>query len=72
MGNWTFNMEDDFTTPDGNWKNWNFDTSTDANLNWKQLHDEFAMECRDYSFYPVQNYCNFNIQDWSMIKSRRN
>jgi len=43
FGNWTFDMEDDFTTPDGNWKNWNFDTS-DTNLNWKQIHDDFALQ----------------------------
>ena len=38
-------MEDDFTTPDGNWKTYNFDTS-DTNLNWKQIHDDFANQCK--------------------------
>ena len=37
-------MEDDFTTPDGNVKNWNFNTD-DTNLNWKQVHGEFALKC---------------------------
>ena len=47
-------MEDDFTTPDGNWKNWNFDTS-DTNLNWKQIHDDFALKCNSYLMKCLTN-----------------
>jgi len=43
MGNWTFNMEDDFTTPDGEYKTWNINTD-DVNTDWEQLHNEFAKE----------------------------
>ena len=40
MGNWTFDIQDDFTLPDGSEKTV-YHTS-----DLKNLHDEFAMECK--------------------------
>ena len=43
MGNWTFNMDDDFTTPDGNYKNWKYDVN-DENMNWRDIYNDFALK----------------------------
>jgi hypothetical protein len=39
MGNWTFNKEDDFTLPNGDWKT----LPTDS---LERIHNEFAKECK--------------------------
>merc|ERR1719334_1511778 len=43
MGNWTFNMEDDFTTPDGDFENYiSMPAEEDDNFSWQDMHDKFA------------------------------
>ena len=49
MGNWTFDIQDDFTLPDGSEKTV-YQTS-----DLKNLHDEFAMECKFLSLYTVHS-----------------
>lgn len=43
LGNWSFDMDDDFTTPDGNYKSWKYDVN-DESLNWKDIYDNFALK----------------------------
>ena len=45
MGNWSFKMEDDFTTPDGleNEGKFKYDV-TDEKTNWKNIYDDFALK----------------------------
>jgi hypothetical protein len=38
MGNWTFSKEDDFTLPNGEWRNLPADSL-------ERIHNEFAKEC---------------------------
>ena len=47
MGNWTFDIQDDFTLPDGSEKTV-YQTS-----DLKNLHDEFAMECKFLVYMPI-------------------
>ena len=49
MGNWTFDIQDDFTLPDGSEKTV-YQTS-----DLKNLHDEFAMECKFLRLYAVHS-----------------
>ena len=51
MGNWTFDIQDDFTLPDGSEKTV-YQTS-----DLKNLHDEFAMECKSVCFKHHFNEC---------------
>ena len=50
MGNWTFDIQDDFTLPDGSEKTV-YQTS-----DLKNLHDEFAMECKFLILYADLSY----------------
>jgi hypothetical protein len=43
LGNWTFNKEDDFTLPNGDYKT----LPTDS---LERIHNEFAKECKIISF----------------------
>jgi hypothetical protein len=70
FGNWTFDVEDDFTTPDGNVKNWNFNTD-DTNLNWKQVHEGFALKCNYLIIVQVETYFNSEKQGWCMTRGQR-
>jgi len=47
MGNWTFDIEDDFTLPDGRVGPL-LDTS-----NIERAHKDFAMECKKFSFIKI-------------------
>ena len=40
MGNWTFDIQDDFTLPDGS------ERTVYQTSDLKNLHSEFAMECK--------------------------
>lgn len=55
MGNWTFDVEDDFTLPDGDWIT--LDTQQ-----LERIHEDFAMKCNygynyaNYKYYKVPIY----------------
>ena len=46
MGTWNFTMDDDFYTPDGNYKDYKYDpTNQDfESYNWKDIYDQFALK----------------------------
>jgi len=42
LGNWTFDITDDFITPDGDQKEFNYNTETNKDYSWMSIHDSFA------------------------------
>ena len=44
MGNWTFDIQDDFTTPDGT------ERAVYQTDDLENVHKDFAMKCKPYCF----------------------
>ena len=71
MGNWTFDIDDDFTLPDGH-------TGPIMDTNQiERTHRDFAMKCKRFSniFGILLTFSNIAyllaIKGWCMIKRKR-
>merc|ERR1712198_756847 len=62
MGTWNFTMDDDFYTPDGNYKDYKYDpTNQDfESYNWKDIYDQFALKwlVHDMETPEVGKFCS--------------